>query len=43
MREDNLLCLRQWTFVLATTALRHGWRGALNLARGVPPIGFDQL
>jgi putative transposase len=43
MREDNLLCLRKRAFVPVTTDSRHGWRVVPNLARGMAPIGLDQL
>jgi len=43
MREDNLLCLRKRAFVPVTTDSRHGWRVVVNLARGMVPIGLDQL
>jgi len=43
MREDNLLRLRRRPFVPVTTASRHAWRVVPNLARGMAPIGLDQL
>jgi len=43
MREDNLLCLKQWPFVPVTTQSRHGWRVVPNLARGIELTGLDQL
>ena len=43
MREDNLLCLRQRSFVPVTTCSRHDWRVVPNLARGLVPSGLDQL
>jgi transposase InsO family protein len=43
MREDNLLGLRKRAFVPVTTDSRHGWRVVANLARGMVPIGLDQL
>ena len=43
MRQDNLLCLRQRSFVPATTDSSHGWRVVPNLARHMVPAGLDQL
>lgn len=43
MREDNLLCLRQQSFVPHTTDSRHGWRIVPNLARGLQLSAPDQL
>jgi len=43
MRQDNLLCLRTRPFVPVTTDSRHEWRVVPNLARGLVPIGLDQL
>jgi putative transposase len=43
MREDNLLCLRQRSFVPVTTDSNHGWRVVPNLARHMMPTGLDQL
>ena len=43
MREDNLLCLRQRSFVPHTTDSRHRWRIVSNLARGLQPSAPDQL
>jgi transposase InsO family protein len=43
MRTDNLLCLRRRAFVPATTDARHAWRVVPNLARGMQPMGLDQL
>ena len=43
MREDNLLCLRQRSFVPMTTHSRHAWRVVANLARGLVPTALDQL
>jgi transposase InsO family protein len=43
MHEDNLLCLRQRSFVPVTTCSRHDWRIVPNLARGLVPSGLDQL
>jgi putative transposase len=43
MREDNLLCLRQRSFVPVTTCSRHDWRVVPNLARGLVLTGLDQL
>lgn len=43
MREDNLLCLRVRPFVPVTTDSRHRWQVVPNLARGMEPIGLDQL
>jgi transposase InsO family protein len=43
MRRDNLLCLRERPFVPVTTDSRHEWRVVPNLARGLVPIGLDQL
>jgi len=43
MRQDNLLCLRQRSFVPVTTDSRHGWRVVPNLARHMVPTGLDQL
>jgi putative transposase len=43
MREDNLLALRQRSFVPVTTDSRHRWRVVPNLARGLEVTGLDQL
>jgi transposase InsO family protein len=43
MRRDNLLCLRQRSFVPVTTDSRHEWRLVPNLARGLVLTGLDQL
>jgi putative transposase len=43
MRRDNLLCLRKRPFVPVTTDSRHAWEVVPNLARGLVPIGLDQL
>ena len=43
MREDNLLALRKRPFIPQTTDSRHGWQVVPNLARGMVPIGIDQL
>jgi putative transposase len=43
MRRDNLLRLRTRPFVPVTTDSRHKWRVVPNLARGLVPIGLDQL
>jgi putative transposase len=43
MQEDNLLCLRQRSFVPVTTCSRHDWRVVPNLARGLVVSGLDQL
>jgi transposase InsO family protein len=43
MRQDNLLCLRQRSFVPVTTDSRHEWRLVPNLARGLVLTGLDQL
>jgi transposase InsO family protein len=43
MRQDNLLCLRERSFVPATTDSRHGWRIVPNLAWRMHPTGVDQL
>ena len=43
MQQDNLLCLRGRSFVPVTTDSRHDWRVVPNLARGMVPVGLDQL
>ena len=43
MRQDNLLCLRQRSFVPVTTDSSHGWRVVPNLTRHMVPTGLDQL
>ncbi len=43
MREDNLLCLRQKTFVPTTTDSRHSWRIWPNLAYRLQPTEINQL
>jgi len=43
MRRDNLLCLREQTFVPMTTDSRHTWHVVTNLARDLVPTGLDQL
>lgn len=43
MREDNLLCLRQRSFVPATTDSKHHWRAWPNLARGMSTTNLNQL
>jgi putative transposase len=43
MREDNLLCLRQRSFVPHTTDSQHRWRIVPNLARGLQLSGPDRL
>jgi hypothetical protein len=43
MREDNLLCPRQRSFVPHTTDSRHRWRIVPNLARGLQLSAPDQL
>jgi putative transposase len=42
-REDNLLSLRQKTFLPATTDSRHGWKVHPNLARWLVPTTTNQL
>jgi transposase InsO family protein len=43
MREDNLLCLRNRSFVPVTTDSKHGWRVVSNLAHGMVLTAIDQL
>jgi putative transposase len=43
MRQDNLLCLRQRSFVPVTTDSSHGWRVVPNLTRHIVLTGLDQL
>ena len=43
MRQDNLLCLRQRSFVPATTDSRHSWRVVPNLARFMELSAVDRL
>ena len=43
MREDNLLCLRQRKFVVATTDSRHNLRVYPNLVGSMKLTGIDQL
>jgi putative transposase len=43
MRLDNLLCLRQRSFVPVTTDSRHDWQVVPNLARAMVLTGLDQL
>ncbi len=43
MREDNLLCLRQKSFVPPTTDSRHKFPIVPNLTRDLIPTGLDQI
>lgn len=43
MRKDNLLCLRQKTFVPATTDSQHSYRIYPNLARRLETTAINQL
>jgi transposase InsO family protein len=43
MRRDNLLCLRQRSFVPATTDSRHGYKIYPNLARHLETTAVNQL
>jgi putative transposase len=43
MREDNLLCLRQKSFVPPTTDSRHKFPIVPNLTRDLVPTGLDQI